>query len=64
MTAAPKCLRCFRERTHAMAVDAGTLVLCRRQAEQLATALAADPVVKVGRRWVRLEVPRLEAVRR
>ncbi len=41
--------RCQRDATHAMYVAAGTITLCRRHAEQVAAALADNPVVVVGR---------------
>lgn len=61
MTPVERCQRCQRPASHAVALDAATLVLCRHHAEQLADAVAGDPVVTIGRRRVRVEAPMLTA---
>ncbi len=60
----PRCCRCPRPATHAVAVEAGVLRLCRRHAEQVAEAVNLDPVVVVGRRRARLDAPVLDGGRR
>lgn len=60
---APRCRRCHRRATHAIALDGLVLVLCPRHAAELAERLEREPRVAVGGRTVRVEPPRVEGGR-
>lgn len=60
MTPVPRCSRCHRPATNAVAVEGYVITTCSRHAHELAERLADDARVMVGRRQVRLDAPALE----